>query len=65
MVPFHKLRHTAATHMVAAGVSLALVKDQLGHSSIALTTGTYAHMVPAAQREAAEKLDIALRAKAK
>ncbi len=60
-VSFHKLRHTAATHMVAAGVPLALVKDQLGHSSITLTTGTYAHMVPAAQREAAEKLDAVLR----
>jgi len=60
-VSFHKLRHTAATHMVAAGVPLALVKDQLGHSSITLTTGTYAHMVPAAQREAAEKLDLALK----
>ncbi|MBS1714490.1 MAG: site-specific integrase [Armatimonadetes bacterium] len=60
-VSFHKLRHTAATHMVAEGVPLALVKDQLGHSSIALTTGTYAHMVPVAQRKAAEKLDAVFR----
>lgn len=62
-VSFHKLRHTAATLMVAAGVPLALVKDQLGHSSITLTMGTYAHMLPTAQREAAEKLDQALRAR--
>lgn len=60
-VSFHKLRHTAAPHMVAADVPLALVKDHLGHSSITLRTGPCAHMVPAAQREAAEKLDQALR----
>lgn len=56
-ISFHKLRHTAATHMVAAGAPLAVVKDQLGHSSIALTTGTYAHMVPSAQKEAVEALE--------
>lgn len=55
-VSFHGLRHTAASLMVAGGVQLSLVKDQLGHSTIALTSGTYAHMVPAAQREAAETL---------
>ncbi|MBS1723102.1 MAG: site-specific integrase [Armatimonadetes bacterium] len=60
-VSFHKLRHSAASLMVAAGVSLGMVKDQLGHSSIALTLGTYSHMVPDAQREAAEKLDAALK----
>jgi len=59
-ISFHKLRHTAATLMVAAGVPLALVKDQLGHSSITLTTGTYAHMVPSAQKQAAETLNGAL-----
>lgn len=53
---FHALRHTAASLMVAAGVPIALVKDQLGHSSIALTSGTYSHMVPAAQREGVERL---------
>lgn len=55
-VSFHSLRHTAASLMVAAGVPLQVVKDQLGHSSILLTSGTYAHMVPAAQREGAERL---------
>lgn len=30
----HVLRHSLATHLVAANVNLALVKTQLGHKSI-------------------------------
>lgn len=53
----HKLRHTAASLMIAKGVPLAMVKNQLGHSTITLTADTYGHMVPAAQRVAATALD--------
>lgn len=56
----HKLRHTAASLMIAKGVPLAMVKDQLGHSTIMLTADTYGHMVPAAQRVAANALDAVL-----
>lgn len=34
----------------------ATLRSALGHSSILLTSGTYAHTVPAAQREGAERL---------
>lgn len=54
---FHKLRHTAATLMVAAGVELHQVKEQLGHSQISLTANLYAHGVDEAQRKAVNKLD--------
>lgn len=54
---FHKLRHTAATLMVAAGVELHQVKQQLGHSQISLTANLYAHGVTEAQRRAASILD--------
>jgi len=54
---FHKLRHTAATLMVAAGADLHHVKQQLGHSQISLTANLYAHSVSEAQRRAAELLN--------
>lgn len=56
-VSFHKLRHTAATLMLAAGIPLSQVRDQLGHSQIALTANIYGHAVPAALRTAAETLE--------
>jgi integrase len=61
VMSFHKLRHTAATLMVAAGVELHQVKQQLGHSQISLTANLYAHGVNEAQRKAANKLDAVLR----
>ncbi len=35
--------------------------ETLGHSQISLTLNTYAHVVPALQREAASKMDQILR----
>lgn len=59
-VPFHALRHSAATALLAAGVPLRVVADQLGHSTIAITADTYAGVVPELRREAAEAMDRAL-----
>ena len=39
----HKLRHTAATAMYRAGVDIRVLKDILGHESVA-TTQIYAHV---------------------
>jgi integrase len=58
---FHKLRHTAATLMVAAGVELHQVKEQLGHSQISLTANLYAHGLTEAQKKASDTLDRVLR----
>lgn len=58
---FHKLRHTAATLMLAEGIPLHQVRDQLGHSQIALTANIYGHAVPTALRQAAEALERAMR----
>src|SRR4051794_7327497 len=40
-VRFHDLRHTAATLLLAQGMTLEDVKQQLGHSTIVLTSNTY------------------------
>ena len=60
-ISFHVLRHTAASHLAAAGVPLTVVKDQLGHSAISLTANTYAHAVPAALKQASDTLGDVLR----
>ena len=40
---FHILRHTAASHLVMAGVPLNVVAHNLGHSSTLMTERHYAH----------------------
>ncbi len=59
-VPFHGLRHSAATAMLAAGVSLKTVSDHLGHSTIVVTADRYAGVTPTLRREARDAMDRAL-----
>jgi hypothetical protein len=40
-----------------AGVNPKVVQERLGHSDISLTLGTYIHVFPSMQEEAAQKLD--------
>ena len=42
----HTLRHSAASVLLGAGVPMPVVKDVLGHSSIAVTVDMYGHMAP-------------------
>lgn len=53
---YHDLRHGCATLLLASGVDIAVVRDILGHSTIALTANTYAAVLPSLQRDAAERL---------
>jgi integrase len=54
---FHDLRHSAASMMLADGLPLNVVSDILGHSLTSTTVDTYAHVAPAARREAAAAMD--------
>jgi integrase len=56
-IRFHDLRHSAATMCLMQGVPARVVMEMLGHSQITLTLNTYSHVLPALQREAAERLD--------
>ena len=56
-VPFHALRHSFASALIANGAPLAYVKEQMGHSSIRITVDTYGHLIPGANREEVNKLD--------
>ncbi|MFN2484266.1 MAG: tyrosine-type recombinase/integrase [Candidatus Limnocylindria bacterium] len=59
-ITFHALRHTAASLLLAQGVHPRVVMEQLGHSTIALTMNTYSHVMPALERDAADRMDVAL-----
>jgi integrase len=60
-IRFHDLRHSHATHLLAAGVHPKIAQERLGHSSIAVTMDTYSHAMPNMQQDAVAKLDAALR----
>ena len=49
----YDIRHIAATEMLARGADLAAVAAQLGHSNVATTGGTYAHVTAGSQARAA------------
>jgi integrase len=58
---FHDLRHTCASLLLLTGVHPKVVQERLGHATIAVTLGTYSHVLGTLQREAADKLDEVLR----
>jgi integrase len=53
----HGLRHGAATLLVAKGVPMRHVAEQLGHKNPALTARVYAHVLPEAQKDAVRLLN--------
>jgi integrase len=57
---FHDLRHATATFLLASGMGLEDVKNQLGHSSITLTSNTYGHVLEQRQREVARVMEAVL-----
>ena len=56
-VRIHDLRHSAASMLLTDGGSLLDAQELLGHSTIALTANTYAHIVDAQRRATADRID--------
>lgn len=56
-IRFHDLRHSAATLLLAQGVSPRYIAELLGHSQVAFTMQTYGHTLPEVQKQVASKMD--------
>lgn len=56
-IRFHDLRHTAATLLLLANERTKVVSERLGHASTTTTEGTYQHVLPTMQKQAAEKMN--------
>jgi integrase len=48
----HGLRHTSATLLLSNGAGVKMVSERLGHESITITLGFYAHVLPNDQDQA-------------
>jgi integrase len=59
---FHDLRHACASLLLVQGVHPRVVMETLGHSQISLTMNTYSHVLPALQRDAADRMEAILQA---
>jgi integrase len=53
----YDLRHTHASHLLAAGVSVHVVSKRLGHASAKMTLDVYAHVLTGQQEDAMAKLE--------
>jgi integrase len=49
-VRLHGLRHSHATHMLAAGVHPKIASERLGHSKVGITLDLYSHVLPGMQK---------------
>jgi integrase len=61
-IRLHDLRHSHATHLLAAGAHPKIAQERLGHSSVGITLDLYSHVLPGMQAEAVAKVDAALQA---
>jgi integrase len=55
-IRLHDLRHLHATLALAAGVAPRVLADRLGHSTTAVTTDTYRHVLPDLDHDAARRV---------
>lgn len=56
-IRFHDLRHSCASLMFEAGVSLKEIQVWLGHANLNITANIYTHLREEQKKESAQKLD--------
>ncbi|PWA12078.1 site-specific integrase [Pueribacillus theae] len=56
-LPFHGLRHTAATLLIGKGVHVKTISNRLGHANISTTMDIYGHALQSSDQEAADKIN--------
>jgi integrase len=61
-IRLHDLRHSHATHLLAAGIHPKIAQERLGHATVSITLDTYSHVLPGMQDEAVAKVDAAIQA---
>lgn len=57
LIPFHGLRHTSATLLIAAKQDVRSVSSRLGHAQTSTTMNIYAHALQEADQRAANALE--------
>ena len=55
---FHTLRHTFASWLAIQGTPILVIKELLGHASLAMTE-RYAHLIPDQKKESVERMEAA------
>jgi integrase len=56
-IGFHGLRHSHASLLLGSGASVKAVSSRLGHASAVMTLSVYAHLLPGADEDAAQRID--------
>lgn len=55
-ITVHGLRHSHVSLLISLGENPLVIRDRLGHKDISTTLGTYGHLYPNTDNEAAQKL---------
>ena len=63
LIPFHGLRHTSATLLIAEHQDLKTVSRRLGHAQTSTTMNIYAHALKQSDQKAADALESVLKSK--
>ena len=57
LIPFHGLRHTSATLLIASRQDVKTISSRLGHAQTSTTMNIYAHALQESDRKAADALE--------